>query len=127
MNNKNIISSFNTKGFDVINYIYAKDCIIYYVSKDYAKKFNINFDGNIILEVKIRFEFFKFLTPDFYPTFKEISKSVVENIKIPVPELKLQEEFSKFVEQTHRQKLTIQQSLDKLEVLRKSLMQEYFR
>ena len=59
-------------------------------------------------------------------TFKEISKSVVENIKIPVPELKLQEEFSKFVEQTHRQKLTIQQSLDKLEVLRKSLMQEYF-
>ena len=59
-------------------------------------------------------------------TFKEISKSVVENIKIPVPELKLQEEFSKFVEQTHRQKLTIQQSLDKLEVLKKALMQEYF-
>ena len=76
MNNKNIISSFNTKGFDVINYIYAKDCIIYYVSKDYAKKFNINFDGNIILEVKIRFEFFKFLTPDFYPTFKEISSII---------------------------------------------------
>ena len=40
--------------------------------------------------------------------------------------LSLQKHFSEFVEQTGRQKLTIQQSLDKLEVLKKSLMQEYF-
>lgn len=80
MNNKNIISSFNIKGFDVINYIYAKDCIIYYVSKNYAKKFNIDFDGNIILEVKIKFEFFKYLSPSSYPTFKEISNIIPKNI-----------------------------------------------
>ena len=41
--------------------------------------------------------------------------------------LNLQRQFSEFVEQISRQKLTIQQSLDKLEVLKKSLMQEYFR
>ena len=36
-------------------------------------------------------------------------------------------QFTSFsAEKVDRQKLTIQQSLDKLEVLRKSLMQEYF-
>lgn len=80
MNNKKIISIFNIKGFDVINYIYAKDCIIYYVSKDYAKRFNIDFDGKIILEVKIKFAFFKFLGAHFYPTFKEISNIIPKNI-----------------------------------------------
>jgi len=43
-----------------------------------------------------------------------------------IPPIKMQQEFASFVEQTDRQKLTIQQSLDKLEVLKKSLMQEYF-
>ena len=59
-------------------------------------------------------------------TFKEISKSIVENIKIPVPSLELQEQFAAFVEQTDKSKLAIQRSLDKLELLKKSLMQEYF-
>lgn len=59
-------------------------------------------------------------------TFKEISKSIVENIKLPVPPLELQNQFAAFVEQIDKQKLTIQQSLDKLETLKKSLMQEYF-
>ena len=59
-------------------------------------------------------------------TFKEISKSIVENIKIPVPSVELQEQFAAFVEQTDKSKLAIQQSLDKLELLKKSLMQQYF-
>ena len=80
MNTKDIINNFAIKGFNVINYIYANKCIIYYVSKDYAKKFNIDFDGNIILEVKIRFEFFKFLTPIFYPTFKEVSNIIPKHV-----------------------------------------------
>ena len=37
-----------------------------------------------------------------------------------------QKEFATFVEQTDKSKLAIQQSLDKLELLKKSLMQEYF-
>ena len=45
---------------------------------------------------------------------------------IVVPPMELQEQFAAFVEQTDKSKLVIQQSLDKLETLKKSLMQEYF-
>ena len=43
-----------------------------------------------------------------------------------VPPIKLQGRFADFVANITRQKSTIRQSLDKLEVLRKSLMQAYF-
>ena len=43
-----------------------------------------------------------------------------------VPPFAEQEQFAAFVEQTEKSKLTIQQSLDKLETLKKALMQEYF-
>ena len=43
-----------------------------------------------------------------------------------VPPIVEQKQFAAFVEQTDKSKLTIQQSLDKLELLKKSLMQEYF-
>lgn len=45
---------------------------------------------------------------------------------IIVPPLVLQEQFAAFVEQTDKSKLAIQQSLDKLELLKKALMQKYF-
>ena len=59
-------------------------------------------------------------------TFKEISKSIVENIRIPVPSLEKQNQFSAFVEQTDKTKLAVQKSLEQLETLKKSLMQQYF-
>ena len=59
-------------------------------------------------------------------TFKEISKSIVENIKIPVPPIDLQNEFAKFVAKTDKSKFEIKQSLEKLELLKKALMQKYF-
>ena len=59
-------------------------------------------------------------------TFKEISKGIVENIRIPVPSLVLQEQFATFVEQTDKSKFEIQQSLEKLETLKKAFMQKYF-
>ena len=43
-----------------------------------------------------------------------------------IPPMELQKEYIAFVEQTDKSKLAIQQSLDKLELLKKSLMQEYF-
>ncbi|MEY8318938.1 restriction endonuclease subunit S [Oscillospiraceae bacterium 50-58] len=46
--------------------------------------------------------------------------------RFAIPPMPSQQQFANFVIRTNRQKLTIQQSLDKLEVLRKSLMQEYF-
>lgn len=43
-----------------------------------------------------------------------------------VPPFNLQETFVEFVAQTGKFRLTVQQSLDKLEVLKKVLIQEYF-
>lgn len=43
-----------------------------------------------------------------------------------VPPIVEQERFAAFVEQTDKSKLAIQQSLDKLETLKRSLMQKYF-
>ena len=59
-------------------------------------------------------------------TFKEISKSIVENIRILIPPIDLQKQFTAFVEQTDKSKFDLKQSLEKLETLKKSLMQQYF-
>ena len=56
----------------------------------------------------------------------ELSKEKFRLLKLPVPPLELQNQFAAFVEQTDKSKLEIQQSLDKLETLKKALMQEYF-
>jgi type I restriction enzyme S subunit len=50
----------------------------------------------------------------------------INTLKLMVPPIELQDAFIAFVEQTDKSKLAIQQSLDKLELLKKSLMQEYF-
>ena len=55
-----------------------------------------------------------------------LTKNGMEKTPFIVPPLELQEKFSCFVQQIDKSKLTIQQSLDKLEVLKKALMQEYF-
>ena len=55
-----------------------------------------------------------------------LTKSGMEETEFIVPPIDLQNQFTAFVEQTNKSKLAIQQSLDKLELLKKSLMQEYF-
>ena len=59
-------------------------------------------------------------------TIKHIYITKVVDMLIAVPTQSQQLEFLSFVEQTDKSKLVIQQSLDKLEMLKKSLMQEYF-
>lgn len=59
-------------------------------------------------------------------TFKEISKAIVENIRIPVPPRMQQDRFAAFVAEVDKSKLAVKQSLEKLETLKKSLMQQYF-
>jgi len=55
-----------------------------------------------------------------------LSKSKLEEKVFIVPPMELQEEFAAFVEQTDKSKLAVQQSLDKLETLKRALMQKYF-
>ena len=59
-------------------------------------------------------------------TVTGIRVRLLEQLTIPVPPMELQEQFAAFVEQTEKSKLAIQQSLEKLELLKKALMQEYF-
>ena len=55
-----------------------------------------------------------------------INAQELQNIGLYLPPVPLQHRFVDFKTHIDRQKLTIQQSLDKLEVLKKSLMQKYF-
>lgn len=59
-------------------------------------------------------------------TVAYLSIAMLKQLDIILPPMELQEQFAAFVEQTDKSKLAIQQSLDKLELLKKSLMQEYF-
>ena len=59
-------------------------------------------------------------------TFKEISKDIVSHISIYVPPLFLQNQFANFVKSVEQQKEVFSARLSHLEVLYKSLIQEYF-
>ena len=59
-------------------------------------------------------------------SMKNISKSQFLQIRVPLPPLSLQNEFADFVAQVDKSQLAVQKSLDELETLKKSLMQEYF-
>ncbi|MEE5763779.1 type I restriction-modification system, S subunit [Streptococcus pneumoniae] len=59
-------------------------------------------------------------------TIPSLTKSDLLNISIPLPPLALQNEFADFVVQVDKSQLAIQKSLEELETLKKSLMQEYF-
>ena len=50
----------------------------------------------------------------------------VRKIAIPLPPMELQKQFAIFSDQTDKVKVTISHSLEKLETLKKALMQEYF-
>ena len=55
-----------------------------------------------------------------------LSMERIRELKIFIPPINLQNQFADFVKLTDKSKLEIQKSLDKLEILKKSLMQKYF-
>jgi len=57
---------------------------------------------------------------------KKITQKPFMSMEYIHPPLPWQQKYSAFVHQTSKQKRTIQQSLDKLETLKRSLMQDYF-
>ena len=50
----------------------------------------------------------------------------LKQLQVALPPLSLQNDFAAFVERIDQQKQTVQQSLEKLELMKKALMQEYF-
>ena len=60
-------------------------------------------------------------------TIPDLNHSEFYKIAIYEPPMDLQNQFAAFVNQTEKSKTTISRSLEKLETLKKALMQEYFR
>ena len=55
-----------------------------------------------------------------------LNGAMIKNFPVLMPPCELQNQFADFVEQTEKAKTTISRSLEKLETLKKALMQEYF-
>ena len=57
---------------------------------------------------------------------QNLNQQILAQLVVPIPPLSLQNQFAAFVERVDKQKQTVQQSLEKLELMKKALMQEYF-
>ena len=55
-----------------------------------------------------------------------LNTTTLANVEVKIPAIKEQQVFATFVERVDQQKQTVQQSLEKLELMKKALMQEYF-
>ena len=55
-----------------------------------------------------------------------INMEKIRNFEYYFPDVTFQNQFADFVERVNQQKQTVQQSLEKLELMKKALMQEYF-
>jgi len=111
-------------GFQSGNVHYAKGPLwitdnAMYISDYNTKKFDLFFLYSLMEHI----DFTRFQDAG---DLKKITQKPFMNMEYIMPPMPLQREYVAFAEQTDKSKLTIQQSLDKLEVLKKSLMQEYF-
>lgn len=59
-------------------------------------------------------------------TRQAITKQQLETLEVILPPIESQKQFATFVKQTEKSKFEIQKSLEKLETLKKALMQKYF-
>ena len=57
---------------------------------------------------------------------QNLNQQILASLNIPLPPIELQNQFADFVAHVDKSKLAVQKSLDELETLKKSLMQEYF-
>lgn len=60
-------------------------------------------------------------------TISHLPGAKLKALLVSVPPIEQQKQFATFVEQTEKTKTTVSHSLEKLETLKKALMQEYFR
>ena len=59
-------------------------------------------------------------------TVAYLSITMIKKLKVMLPDIESQQQFTSFVSKTEKTKTTISRSLEKLETLKKALMQEYF-
>ena len=59
-------------------------------------------------------------------TINQITGRMLDNVKLPIPDMDVINEFSDFVHQVDKSKVVVQKALDNTQVLFDSLMQKYF-
>lgn len=84
--------------------------------------------SRIFLAYVMRSEFFLeyILQFSMRTNLPKVNKKELQGFCMPLPPLPLQEQFAAFVQQIDKAKSAVKQSLETLETLKKSLMQEYF-
>ena len=94
------------------------DSVVGFISNDNANQLFIHF----------WFSFFQKILEEHAPVSaqKNINLQILRALRVINPPLSLQNEFAAFVEQVDKTKSTLQQSLEKLELNYKALMQTYF-
>ena len=89
------------------------------------KALNPIFANEMIINNEFKIELLK-MGESGGATRQAITKKQLEELSVILPPIELQNEFSAFVERVDQQKQTVQQSLEKLELMKKALTQEYF-
>lgn len=89
--------------------------------------FNANELANNVF-IHFWFSFFQEILEEQAPESaqKNINLKILSELKVIVPSINLQNQFADFVAKVEQQKTIVQKSIDKLEALKKSLMQEFF-
>lgn len=90
-----------------------------YIKEQKTKAYTLEF----LTELMRMMDFYQYADFSGQP---KITQKPLETLDYIMPPIELQTQFATFVEQTDKSKLAIQQSLDKLETLKRSLMQKYF-
>ena len=144
-NAKTYITSFNStyseKGLDQSK-MWPKGTLCITIAANIAQTSILTFDAcfpdsvvgfisrNMTNELFIHywFSFFQKILDEQAPQVaqKNINLKILSELNVIVPPLSLQNRFAAFVERVDQQKQTVQQSLEKLELMKKALMQEYF-
>ena len=84
--------------------------------------------NRVFLAIALRSEYFLeyILQFSLRTNLPKVNRKEITGFRMPLPPLKLQEQFAAFVEQTDKSKVAIQKALDEAQLLFDSLMQKYF-
>ena len=90
-----------------------------YIKEQKTKAYTLEF----LTELMRMMDFYQYADFSGQP---KITQKPLETLDYIMPPIELQNEYTAFVKQTDKSKLEIQKSLEKLETLKKALMQKYF-
>lgn len=84
--------------------------------------------NRVFLAIALRSEYFLEYILQFSSrtNLPKVNRKEITGFRMPLPPLKLQEQFAAFVEQADKSKVVVQKALDEAQLLFDSLMQKYF-